>query len=153
MRPSRGLAAGASARLGIGLAVSLAAGLGIAGVRAETPTLYANLGGKDGVARIVNEAVALWVTDARVKADFDNTNLDRLKVRLADQLCQLAHGPCAYHGRPMQVAHKGLAVTQARFNAVAEDLQTAMRHAGIPYWTQNRLMALLAPMQRDIVTR
>jgi len=44
-------------------------------------------------------------------------------------------------------------VTRAKFNAVAEDLQTAMERTGLPYWTQNRLMALLAPMQRDIVTQ
>ena len=53
----------------------------------------------------------------------------------------------------MAASHKGLHLNQAKFNAVAEDLQTAMEQAGIPYWTQNRLMALLAPMQRDIVTR
>ena len=53
----------------------------------------------------------------------------------------------------MAAAHQGLDLSRAKFNAVAEDLQTAMRQIGIPYWTQNRLMALLAPMQRDIVTK
>jgi hypothetical protein len=28
-----------------------------------------------------------------------------------------------------------------------------MQQAGIPYWTQNQLMALLAPMQRDVVVK
>jgi hypothetical protein len=32
-------------------------------------------------------------------------------------------------------------------------MQTGMDHVGIPYWTQNQLMALLAPMQRDIVRK
>ncbi len=121
--------------------------------RADDDTLYQRLGGQPGVARIVAGAVALWVADDRVKADFDNINLDRLRSRLADQICELAKGPCVYHGRSMAASHAGLDLNRAKFNAVAEDLQTAMGQAGVPYWTQNRLMALLAPMQRDVVTR
>jgi hemoglobin len=116
-------------------------------------SLYADLGERAGIERIANAAVSLWLADDRVKDDFDNINLDRLKARLVDQLCQLAEGPCVYKGRSMAASHKGLHLTRAKFNAVAEDLQTAMEQAGIAYWTQNRLMARLAPMQRDIVTR
>ncbi|HEX2940070.1 MAG TPA: hypothetical protein VHO91_03420, partial [Rhodopila sp.] len=58
-----------------------------------------------------------------------------------------------YKGRPMAAAHEGLDLNQAKFNAVAEDLQTAMEQVGIPYWTQNRLMARLAPLEHDIVTK
>ncbi|WP_428485228.1 group I truncated hemoglobin [Rhodopila sp.] len=116
-------------------------------------TLYQRLGGQAGITRIVEEAHALFLADDRVKDDFDNINAKRLNTRLVEQICVLARGPCVYHGRSMAAAHNGLNVTQAKFNAVAEDLQTAMEHRGIPYWTQNQLMALLAPMQRDIVTR
>lgn len=120
---------------------------------AAADTLYDQLGGQPGVARIVQNAVELYMTDDRIKADFDNINPDRLRSRLTDQICQLTGGPCIYRGRPMSAAHAGLDTSQAKFNAVAEDMQTAMEQAGVPYWTQNRLMALLAPMQRDIVTR
>ncbi len=116
-------------------------------------TLYQSLGGQAGVVHIVNESVALLLADDRVKDDFDNINLDRLRSRLTDQICQLAGGPCVYKGRSMKASHAGLDLTQAKFNAVAEDVQTAMEHVGISYRTQNRLMALLAPMQRDVVTR
>ncbi len=116
-------------------------------------TLFDSLGGQPGIAAIARNAVAIYTNDLRVRADFDNINPDRLRSRLADYLCQLAGGPCAYRGRSMLAAHAGLETTQAKFNAVAEGLQAAMEQAGIPYWTQNRLMALLAPMQRDIVNR
>lgn len=114
-------------------------------------TLYDSLGGQPGVERIARNAVAIYLTDPRIREDFDNINPDRIRTRLAEQICQLAAGPCTYHGRSMRDAHAGLEVTEAKFNAVAEGMQTAMRQAGIPYWTQNRLMALLAPMHRDIV--
>lgn len=116
-------------------------------------TLYQRLGGQPGVARIAHNSVALFMTDDRIKADFDNINLDRLSTRLADQICELSNGPCVYKGRPMKAAHAGLDVSQAKFNAVAEDVQTTMERIGIPYRIQNQLMARLAPMQRDVVTR
>lgn len=116
-------------------------------------TLFADLGGTGGIDRIVDGAVALFLADDRIKLDFDNINPDRLRLRLKSKLCQVADGPCHYKGRTMEASHGGLAVTQAKFNAVAEDLQTAMERAGVGYWTQNRLMARLAPMQRLIVTR
>jgi hemoglobin len=133
------MAAGACASLGLPAAAGT--------------TLFADLGGSSGIDRIVDEAVSLWLSDDRVKLDFDNINPDRLRSRLKSQLCQLADGPCEYKGRTMEASHKGLAVTQAKFNAVAEDLQTAMERAGVGYWTQNRLMARLAPMHRLIVTQ
>jgi len=120
---------------------------------AAQATLYDRLGGQAGVSNIVDRMIALVTTDDRIKADFDNINLDRLKSRIKDQICQISGGPCTYKGKPMDKAHAGLDLTQAKFNALAEDLQTAMGENGVPYWTQNRLMALLAPMQRDIVTR
>lgn len=116
-------------------------------------TLYDSLGGQPGVERITRNAVALYLTDPRLKDDFDNISPDRIRTRLAEYICQLAGGPCTYRGRSMKQAHAGLQVTEAKFNAVAEGMQAAMAQAGIPYWTQNRLMALLAPIHRDIVNR
>ena len=115
--------------------------------------LYDRLGQEAGLARIAARAVALWRADPRVQADFADINPDRLQKRLTDQLCQLAGGPCVYKGRSMHDAHAGLQLDQRRFNAVAEDLQDAMDAEGVPYWTQNHLLALLAPMQRDVVER
>ena len=114
-------------------------------------TLYDRLGGREGIKRIVDDGYAIILADDRIKDDFDNINPDHIKPRLIDLICQLSGGPCIYKGRPMAAAHEGLDLTQAKFNALAEDMQTGMQNLGIPYWTQNRLMALLAPMQRDIV--
>jgi hemoglobin len=115
--------------------------------------LYGSLGERPGIQRIVDALALLWLDDARIKDDFDNINMDHLKLRLVDQLCQVSGGPCHYKGRPMGPSHKGLHINQAKFDAVVEDLQTAMDQVGIPFRVQNRLIARLAPMERDIVTR
>ena len=51
----------------------------------------------------------------------------------------------------MRTAHAKLNLNTAEFNALAEDLYIALGKAGVPYRLQNRLVALLAPMQRQIV--
>lgn len=129
------------------------AGLSHAGAAEVSDTLYVELGGRAGIDRIVEGAFGLFLRDDRVRTDFEETDPVRLKTRLASQICHLAGGPCVAGSRSMAESHAALHVDRARFNAVAEDLQQAMEDVGVPYWTQNRLMALLAPMQRDIVTR
>lgn len=116
-------------------------------------TLYNDLGGHDGVVKIAETTTDNLLADARIKDTFADTNMRRFRRLLAEQFCQVAGGPCKYTGRSMQEAHASLKLHNADFNAVVEDLQNAMDKAGVPFATQNRLLARLAPMQRDIVTR
>lgn len=116
-------------------------------------TLYQSLGGRPGIVRIVNDAMASYLVDPRLHDYFDNINPDWLKPRFVDFVCRVADGPCAYHGRSMAASHRGQHIDEAAFNAVVEDLQAAMRREAIPFRVQNRLLARLAPMERDIVTR
>ena len=44
-------------------------------------------------------------------------------------------------------------IGRGHFNALVEDLQIAMDKRGIPFRAQNRLLAKLAPMYREIETR
>jgi hemoglobin len=116
-------------------------------------TLYNDLGGKAGVDRIVDASVDNYLADPRIKDIFSESNIDRIRMELKDQFCQLAGGPCVYKGHDMVAAHKGLHLTNANFNALVEDLQDAMTKCDIPFATQNRLLALLAPYQHQVVTR
>ena len=76
-----------------------------------------------------------------------------LKEQLTDQLCQLSGGPCKYEGDTMKASHASLGVTRADFNTLVEVLQFAMDAKGIPFRDQNRMLALLAPIHRDIITK
>jgi hemoglobin len=127
-------------------------------VLAATPalaedTLYADLGGQPGIDRIVDASVDNYLADPRISAIFDESNMERIRAEFKVQFCQVAGGPCAYKGHDMVAAHKGLHLTNANFNAVVEDLQAAMDKLGIPFATQNRFLARLAPMQHQVVTR
>ena len=51
----------------------------------------------------------------------------------------------------MKKPHSGVDITVADFNALVEVLQQSMDAQGIPFGAQNRLLAKLAPMHREIV--
>lgn len=116
-------------------------------------SLFADMGGQAGIDRIVDASVDNYLADDRIKAIFDESNIDRLRAEFKVQFCQVAGGPCAYKGHDMTMAHKGLHLTNANFNAVVEDLQDAMDKVGLPFATQNRFLARLAPMQHQVVSK
>jgi hemoglobin len=115
--------------------------------------LYDELGGAAKLNATVEEFVDIILEDKRINFAFAQADLRIFKERLYTQLCALAGGPCDYEGRDMKTAHEKLAVNNAQFNALAEDLYKAMERAGVNYRAQNKLMALLAPMQKDIVQK
>jgi hemoglobin len=120
---------------------------------ADEDSLYADLGGQAGIEKLVDVSVDNYLADDRIKAIFDESNMDRIRIELKDQFCQIAGGPCIYKGHNMVAAHKGLHLTNANFNALVEDLQAAMDKCNIAFATQNRFLARLAPYQREVVTQ
>ncbi len=129
---------------------------GLLGVQAQTPagmdSLYQALGQKAGIAALVDDFVGRLLEDARIKHHFKDTNVKTLKASLSDQFCELSGGPCKYEGADMKSAHADMGIRKHEFHALVEDLQAAMDARSIPYTQQNRLLALLAPMHRDIIT-
>lgn len=117
----------------------------------QRDALYADLGGQEGIDAIVAGLVERITRNPRIAHHFEFADLDHLQQRLSEQFCELSGGPCVYGGEPMDLAHAGLDIRRDEFNALVEDLQLAMGARGVPFATQNRLLALLAPMHRDVV--
>ncbi|SDD87690.1 MULTISPECIES: group I truncated hemoglobin [Kordiimonas] len=135
------------------LKTTLIAGLLALTTAVHADSLFDDLGGKDAIARMMTRLVELTSADPRTAHQFEQTKKDRLARLLTDQVCELSGGPCKYRGVNMKKSHIKLGITEAEFNALVEQLQQAMDEEGVPFHTQNRLLALLAPMKRDIVER
>jgi hemoglobin len=114
-------------------------------------TLYEQIGGRDVLVKAIDELVAIMEEDDRINFTFAETDIPKFKQLLVDQLCEITGGPCKYQGRSMKESHEKMNVDNAMFNALAEDLYIAFDRVKVPYRVQNQVMALLAPMQRDIV--
>lgn len=116
-------------------------------------SLYRDLGGLEVLTKVVDDTLALALADARIKDTFKDTDMKRLAKLITEQFCELSGGPCKYSGDPMKEVHQGLGLSNTQFNALVEDLQAAMDKSGISSRAQNKLLALLAPMQRTVVTK
>ncbi len=119
---------------------------------APAPGLFQALGEQAGLQVLMTDFVARLKADPRIGHQFKDTNAKELAARLAEQVCLLSGGPCRYEGGNMKDAHADMKITRADFNALVQVLQQAMDARAIPFTRQNQLLALLAPMHRDIVT-
>lgn len=115
--------------------------------------LVADFGGREGIVQIAARTVELSEADPRISSIFASHDTVRLKRTLGEQFCYLLGAGCDYTGRDMRAAHAEMGVTKADMNALVENLQAAMREAGVPFSAQNRLLAKLAAMSGEVVTR
>lgn len=120
------------------------------------PTLlpvYRDFGELPGLTALMDDFMVGLLADARMRPFFDNVDQAAVKKHLVEQFCVILGGPCSYTGRDMREAHAGLQINRNNFNALVEVLQVAMEKRGIPFRSQNKLLAKLAPMHREIEVR
>jgi hemoglobin len=139
----------------ISLALAAASLLSATAFAQATPPndqLYKAFGEKPGLVTLMDDFMVRLLADPRTGPHFKPSNQQRVKEQLVDQLCQLSGGPCVYKGADMKSAHANLDIKKSDFNALVEVLQQSMDARGIPFRTQNQMLALLAPMHRDTIT-
>jgi len=119
-----------------------------------TPTLYQRLGGREAIKQVVDDFVANLAADPRVNARFkglDAAKMAKLQTDLADQICDVTGGPCAYLGRDMKTVHAGMKITEAEWNATVEDLVKTLNKFKVGPKEQQELLSALGSMKKDIV--
>ncbi len=122
-------------------------------VHPELRGVFQDFGGEAGLTALMDDFMAIMLADPRMRPFFENTDQPRVKRQLVEQFCAILGGGCTYTGRDMQSSHAGLQIDRADFNALVEDLQVAMNRRGVPFRSQNKLLAILAPMHRQMINR
>ena len=131
--------------------LALVAGLISACATTRKPTLYDDLGGKVGVARLVDKLIEKYRADSRINGLFNETNFEYFSERLNEYICLVADGGCEYQGLSMEEAHSGMDIKEREFNYFVEDSQAAMTEVGIGVGLQNRLLKVLARDHGDVI--
>jgi hemoglobin len=116
-------------------------------------SLYERLGKRAAITAVVDDFVGNVAADKRINRFFAKTDIDRLKLRLVEQICAGTGGPCTYRGGTMKAVHKGLGISDGDFNALVQDLGKSLNKFKVPAREQKELVAILAPMRKDIVER
>ena len=116
-------------------------------------SVYRAWGGQTGIRAVMEDFVVRLKADARTGPFFKDANRENLVAQLTDQLCQVSGGPCRYAGGRMGPVHEEMNIGKGDFNALVEVLQQSMDAKGIPFAAQNGMLARLAPMHREIITK
>lgn len=114
-------------------------------------SLYDEIGGSDTLSKVYGLAINRIYNDPRLAPHFEGVPKPHLRKMLTEQTCELIGGPCTYSGKSMQEAHQERQVTDAEFYLLVQHVQQAMRLIGLSYQQENRILAALAPLKRDIV--
>lgn len=118
---------------------------------AADASLYERLGGQGAIQAVVTKFISNVGADKRINSYFATTDLKKLNKLITEQVCAASGGPCTYSGRDMKTTHKGMKVTTAAFNALVEDLVSALDTFNVPAKEKGELLAVLGPMKSDIV--
>ncbi len=121
--------------------------------QAPNDAALAAFGGFTGLSKMTQDFVERVQKNPRIGRFFKEADNERLQAMLTDQFCDVLGGGCRYQGKSMKEVHTNMGVASADFNALAEELQNALNAANVPFADQNKLIAKLAPMQRDVVEK
>jgi len=137
-------------------------------------TLYARLGGEEGIHAIVEDFVPRALADPRVNWerkgvtrgganpfkrnqsitwDPNAQNVDRLKKHLAQFLALSTGGPPTYEGRDMREVHGGMHITNAEFDAAVGDLKASLDRIGVPTEEQKELLSIIESTRPQVATQ
>lgn len=97
---------------------------------ASGPSLYARLGGTDGMNALVREAIDHTIADAAAQQ------------QLASYICARAGGGCSSAHSPQ--------LSDAQFIALVEVLRATMRAHDVPLAARNELLEAIAPLRRGL---
>lgn len=124
-------------------------------------TCWDRLGGESNVRRVVDDFVGRAASDPKVDffrksvpgAEWRPSDRDvaRLKQLLVELISSGTGGPLKYTGRSMKETHAGMKITAAQFNALAADLDAALKAGGAADPDRQAVIAFAASTAKDII--
>ena len=115
-------------------------------------TLYDRLGGAPAIEAAVDDFYARVLGDASLSSYFSGIDLDRLRAHQRDFFAAALGGPQRYRGRSMDVAHRGLDITDDAFDRVVGHLAGTLQALGVDDDMIGEVAGALAPLRAQVVT-
>jgi hemoglobin len=112
---------------------------------------YERVGGGAAVRVVVDRFYDLVLGDEQLAPFFTGSDMPQLKRHQALLIAQVLGGPAAYDGRELQEAHADLQIGRGDFALVVAYLAQALREAGVDEEIINRVAAVLASTEQDVV--
>ena len=124
----------------------------------KAATLWERLGSEKGVRAVIDDFVASVADDPKV--DFfrggkfkpkDDKAVPHLKQMLVELVSANTGGPLKYTGKSMADAHKGMAITDAEFDALGGHLVASLKKFKVPQADIDELVKIVESTRKAIV--
>mmetsp|Transcript_132265 Transcript_132265/g.334140 ORF Transcript_132265/g.334140 Transcript_132265/m.334140 type:complete len:632 (+) Transcript_132265:3-1898(+) len=128
-------------------------------VLGDPRTLYGRGGGIFGLAKLADALMEAWMANPALNANRNVARWNELQQRhgfkfLVTQIMgYLTGGPQRYTGRPMEEAHKHLAITLEEWDTFMSDARRVFRDFKLDARMQRELTAILSTYQSSCVLR
>jgi hemoglobin len=119
-------------------------------------SLYKRLGSYDTIAAITDDFLARLIAHAQMQRFFlgaSESTRTRRRQHIVDYLCFKTGGPCAYTGRTMEDAHRGLAISESDWSVLTTLFRDSLQKFNLAARESNEIMALITSTKQDIVEK
>ena len=120
---------------------------------ARANSLYEKIGGGAAVDAAVELFYKKVLADDRVKHFFDDVSMDKQRRKQKEFLSAALGGPLPWTGKDMRKAHADMGLTDAHFNAIAENLQATLEELRVSKDLIDQVMAIVASTRDDVLNR
>ena len=124
--------------------------------RKDQASLYARLGGADGIAAFTDDFLGRATNDPVIVPFFKGlttADLQRIRQHVIELLCSATGGPCVYSGKDMKTVHAQMEIDNDAWNAFTGHLNETVARFKIQDRERNELVAIIASLRKDIVSR
>ena len=101
-------------------------------------TLYEQIGGADGITRLIDVFYARVLADPELKPFFANVGMAKLRRMQVELFSAALGGPQRYSGRPIIEAHRRLKIGLQDYQRFIRHLFDTLDHAGFGLTEQER---------------
>ena len=121
--------------------------------------LWDRLGGEAAVKAVVHDFVLAAAEDKKVnftrdgKVKLDAKGVEHLEKMLVEFVSSATGGPLKYTGKSMKESHKGMAITDDEFDALAGVLVATLKKYKVPQAEIDELVKIVASTRPDIVEK
>lgn len=120
---------------------------------ARENSLYQKLGGQAAISAVVDAFYVKVLADDRIKHHFADINMDKQARRQKAFLSAAFGGPVPWTGKDMRKAHVDLKLTEADFNAVAENLVATLKDFKVKQELIDQVVAIALSVKNDVLNK
>ncbi|HAQ06035.1 MAG TPA: group 1 truncated hemoglobin [Bacillus bacterium] len=114
-------------------------------------TLFERLGGQEAISKVVDVFYEKVLADDTVNPFFKETDMDKQRRHQSLFISWALGGPNQYSGRSMEIAHKGMNLSDEHFQAIATHLAASLREFNVSDQDINEVLEKLSSMKEEIL--